>query len=115
MGGIALYLVLGVMYSVVTLVFEAPDESYHFLVIQHIVQHRGLPIQRADVRGAWEQEGSQPPLYYLIGSLLVGCIDLGGAEQLLWSNAQANIGDPLKPGWMHLHSSVVRAGRMARF
>jgi 4-amino-4-deoxy-L-arabinose transferase-like glycosyltransferase len=97
-GVLVLYLSAGVIYSVVTPIFEAPDESYHFFVVQHIVEHRALPVQRADARGPWEQEGSQPPLYYLIGALLIGGTDMEDAEQLLWSNPQANIGDPLNPG-----------------
>jgi 4-amino-4-deoxy-L-arabinose transferase-like glycosyltransferase len=99
LSGIVLsYLLLGTIYSVVTPVFEAPDESYHFFVVKHIVDHRALPVQRAEMRGAWEQEGSQPPLYYLVGALLVSGIDLSDAEALLWRNPQANIGDPLNPG-----------------
>ena len=95
---ILLYLATGVIYSVVTPVFEAPDESYHFFVVQHIVEHRSLPVQRAETRGPWEQEGSQPPLYYLIGALLVSGIDMSDADSLLWHNPQANVGDPLNPG-----------------
>jgi hypothetical protein len=55
-------------------------------------------VQRAETRGLWEQEGSQPPLYYVVGALLVGGIDLSDAEALLWHNPQANIGDPANPG-----------------
>ncbi|MBN1581427.1 MAG: hypothetical protein JXA89_12060, partial [Anaerolineae bacterium] len=40
----------------------------------------------------------QPPLYYLLGALLVGGIDLSDADSLLWANPQANIGDPMNPG-----------------
>ena len=99
LGGILVtYLALGTLYSVVTPVFEAPDESFHFFVVKHIVDHRALPVQRADTRGLWEQEASQPPLYYVLGALLVAWIDLSDAEDLLWSNPQANIGDPTNPG-----------------
>ncbi len=95
---VGLYLALGVVYSVVTPVFEAPDESAHFFVVRHIVEERSLPIQRADARDRWAQEGSQPPLYYLFGALMVWWIDLDDAEDLLWRNPQANLGDPLVPG-----------------
>ena len=97
-GLLVLYLTLGTVYSIVTPVFEAPDESFHFFVVKHIVDYRALPVQRAETRGVWAQEGSQPPLYYLLGALLVGGIDLSDAETLLWRNPQANIGDPLNPG-----------------
>ena len=92
------YLISGAIYSVVVPVFEAPDESHHFFVVVHLVDQRALPIQREETRGAWAQEGSQPPLYYLVGALLIGGIDLSEAEELLWRNPQANIGDPASPG-----------------
>jgi len=95
---LAIYLTLGVVYSLVTPVWEAPDESFHFWVVKHIVDHRTLPVQRAETRGHWQQEGSQPPLYYLLGAALVGRIDMADAEELLWANPQANIGDPANPG-----------------
>lgn len=95
---LVVYLTLGSIYSVVTPVFEAPDESFHFWVVKHIVDQRALPVQSRDARGHWEQEGSQPPLYYLIGAALVGWIDTSDAEALLWPNPQANIGDPANPG-----------------
>jgi 4-amino-4-deoxy-L-arabinose transferase-like glycosyltransferase len=102
-GVLALYLALGAAYSVTTPVFEAPDESHHFFVVKHIVDYRALPVQRAETRGLWEQEGSQPPLYYAVGALLVGGIDLSDTEDLLWRNPQANIGDPTNPGNKNLY------------
>ncbi|MBN1934473.1 MAG: hypothetical protein JW934_07395 [Anaerolineae bacterium] len=95
---LVVYLILGCVYSVITPVFEAPDESFHFWVVKHIVDRRTLPVQSQETRGHWEQEGSQPPLYYLIGAALVGWIDMSDAEALLWANPQANIGDPANPG-----------------
>ena len=97
-GVLLLYVAWGMVYSVVVPVFEAPDESHHFFVVKHIVEYRALPVQRAETRGLWSQEGSQPPLYYLVGALLVGGMDLSDAEALLWRNPQANIGDPANPG-----------------
>lgn len=108
--GCVLYLIAGVIYGVITPVFEAPDESHHFFVVRHIVEHRALPVQSEEARGAWEQEGSQPPLYYLIGALLVSGIDLGDADDLLWSNPQANIGDPLNPGNKNVYIHPIEQG-----
>jgi 4-amino-4-deoxy-L-arabinose transferase-like glycosyltransferase len=92
------YLICGAIYSVVVPVLEAPDESNHFFVVVHLVERRALPVQREEARGPWGQEGSQPPLYYLVGALLVSGIDLSDAEDLLWTNPQANVGDPTNPG-----------------
>ncbi len=102
-GLIVVWLVLGIAYSLVTPVFESPDESYHFFVVKHLVDQRTLPVQKAETRGLWEQEGSQPPLYYALGALLVGGIDMSDTESLLWRNPQANIGDPANPGNKNLY------------
>lgn len=95
---LGLYLGTGITYSLVTPVFEAPDESHHVFYVKHLIDQRALPVQRADSRGMWHQEGSQPPLYYLLGALLVGRADLSDAQELTWRNPQANIGDPSNPG-----------------
>ena len=95
---VAAYLVVGAAYSVSIPVFEYPDESHHFFVIKYIVDHRALPVQRQELRGPWGQEASQPPLYYLVGVLLVSGIELDGAEDLLWRNPQANTGRPTSLG-----------------
>jgi len=58
---VLLYLVLGTVYSVVTPVFEAPDESSHFFVIKHLVGHKRLPVQRAGADALWARRESQPP------------------------------------------------------
>jgi len=105
---VLIYLGVGSAYSVTTPVFEAPDESFHFFVVKHILDHRALPVQHPEAPGPWEQEGSQPPLYYIASALLVASIDTSDAESLLWANPQANIGDPANPGnknrYIHPHA-----------
>jgi 4-amino-4-deoxy-L-arabinose transferase-like glycosyltransferase len=95
---LAMFIILGVTYSLVTPIFEAPDEIYHYFFIKHLADGKGLPVQNPEDTGLWEQEGSQPPLYYLIGALATFWIDTSDAEDLLWRNPQANIGTPLDPG-----------------
>ena len=69
---LVVYLVLAVFYSVVTPVFEAPDELWHYMVIHDIADHRSLPIQKTPPESVLgRQEASQPPLYYLIGALFL--------------------------------------------
>jgi 4-amino-4-deoxy-L-arabinose transferase-like glycosyltransferase len=93
-----MFITLGITYSLVTPIFEAPDEIYHYFFIKHLADGKGLPVQNPDDTGLWEQEGSQPPLYYLMGALATFWIDTSDAEDLLWRNPQANIGTPLDPG-----------------
>lgn len=95
---LALFTALGLIYSLVTPIFEAPDEIYHYFFIKHIADGKGLPVQNPENPGLWEQEGSQPPLYYLLGALATFWIDTSGAEDLLWRNPQRNVGTPLDPG-----------------
>ncbi|HRE46869.1 MAG TPA: DUF2142 domain-containing protein [Aggregatilineales bacterium] len=73
------YLLLGAVYAITIPIYEAPDESYHFALIQRIANDFTLPVQRADQKRPedspddplWFQEGSQPPLYYLISAGIV--------------------------------------------
>lgn len=95
---LAAFVALGLLYSVATPIFEAPDESFHFFVIQHIRQTGQLPVQGADEDTAYAQEGSQPPLYYLAGALLTSWIDTRDADTFLRRNPQANLGVPGDPG-----------------
>jgi len=91
-----LFLFLGGLYSVVTPILEALDEVWHVAVIHHIIHERALPVQPADpaATGLWRQQGSQPPLYYLIGSLLVAAIDTNDFPDLVQYNPHASGGHP---------------------
>ncbi|MDQ3249689.1 MAG: hypothetical protein M3Q45_10855, partial [Chloroflexota bacterium] len=82
-GGIfALFLGLGVGYSLVVPPFETPDEIYHYAFARHMAQGNGLPVQRTGSQDPWQQEGSQAPLYYwLIGWLTTG-IDQSDFDQI---------------------------------
>jgi len=103
-----MFIALGTTCSLVTPIFEAPDEIYHYFFIKHLADGKGLPVQNPEDTGLWEQEGSQPPLYYLIGALSTFWIDTSEAEDLLWYNPQANIGIPLDPGNKNV---IVHTGR----
>ncbi len=88
------YLLLGTIYSVATPIFEASDEVSHYAVVQHIADTGELPVQQLGVKTAWEQEGSQPPLYYLLVSPLAQLIDTRDAAERMYRNPHAAPGDP---------------------
>ena len=88
------FVVLALIYSVAVPIFEAPDELYHFPVIKHIADGLGLPVQRPGIKTAWEQEGSQPPLYYLLASPIARWIDTSDMAERLRYNPHAQPGDP---------------------
>lgn len=92
------FLVLGCVYSLVTPVFEASDEIFHYPVVKHIADGLGLPVQDPGVEQAWEQEGSQPPLYYALAALVTTWINTDDLQAVRWLNPLSNIGRPLNPG-----------------
>ncbi len=93
---LAVFVVLGVIYSLVTPVFEAPDEIQHFFYAAHLADGNGLPRQDPAHPALWAQEGSQPPLYYALAALLIAPVDTADAEALVWENPHAALGDPLR-------------------
>lgn len=91
---LALYLLLGTLYSVTTPLFEASDEMWHYPFVAHLADGHGLPVQQPGVDQPWRQEGSQPPLYYALGALATFWVDTSDMEQVLWKNPHADIGTP---------------------
>jgi 4-amino-4-deoxy-L-arabinose transferase-like glycosyltransferase len=89
-----LFLLLGVIYSVVTPIFEASDERWHYPVIKHIADGQGLPLQDPNLPALWHQEGSQPPLYYLLSAILTGWINTGDFADVQRPNPHAIVGLP---------------------
>jgi 4-amino-4-deoxy-L-arabinose transferase-like glycosyltransferase len=102
------FVCLGVIYALATPVFEASDEIFHYPVVKHIADGRGLPVQDPKARAAWEQEGSQPPLYYALAALATAWIDTGDMDAIRWRNPLSNIGNPVSVGNKNLviHTSA---------
>ncbi len=86
------YIALALIYSVVTPMFEAPDENYHFAFIQRLTQSWELPVQDSTIKTPWDQEGSQPPLYYLLASLVARIVPADVTAYPLAKNPHAQIG-----------------------
>lgn len=107
----ALFAALGILYSVVTPIFEASDEFHHYPVVAHIASTGRLPVQQPGVATLWEQEGSQPPLYYAIGAGLTGWIDTSDLESVHQLNPHAKPGVPLDADNKNLivHTDAERA------
>jgi len=92
------FVALGVTYSIVTPIFEAGDELWHYPFVQFLATGHGLPIQDPNVETLWEQEGGQPPLYYALSALATFWIDTRDLPDRLWRNPHAKIGIPLAFG-----------------
>ena len=95
---LALFLLTGLAYSLVVPPFETPDEIYHYAFARHLAAGNGLPVQGPKKTGPWEQEGSQPPLYYALVGLATAEIDQRGLDDFAVRNPRANLGDPHQPG-----------------
>ncbi len=92
------FVVLGVVYSLTTPIFEAPDEIEHYFYIKHIADEWRLPVQDPENVGPWGQEGGQPPLFYALGALITFWIDSSDASELVRYNPHANVGLALAHG-----------------
>ncbi len=65
------FVLLASTYSLVNPLFESPDELWHFQFITHLARGGGLPVQVSTPEAnVAHQEGSQPPLYYLLGAAI---------------------------------------------
>jgi 4-amino-4-deoxy-L-arabinose transferase-like glycosyltransferase len=87
------FLAIGLMYSLTTPLFEAPDELQHFEYVRHLVRTGSLPNMRVGVR-PWEQEGAQPPLYYLTAAAILHGLPSAELDASVRLNPHARIGLP---------------------
>lgn len=69
------FCLLAAVYSVVTPLFEAPDEVWHFSFIHTLAATQKLPVQPTEGKDMWLRESGQPPLYHLLAALLIAPLD----------------------------------------
>lgn len=91
---VLVFMVLATYYNVTTPLFEASDEVYHYPYVHYVATQRRLPVQDPENIQLWRQEGSQPPLYYLIAATATGWIDTSDFSERLVPNPHAKIGLP---------------------
>ncbi|HDN79960.1 MAG TPA: phospholipid carrier-dependent glycosyltransferase [Chloroflexi bacterium] len=93
-----LFFLLGSLYSLVTPVFEASDELWHFTYAAHIARTGGLPNLAPGADLTWWREGHQPPLYYILAAIPIAITGTDGLENLRRLNPHTTVGNPLAPG-----------------
>lgn len=86
------FVFLAGIYSIVTPLFEASDELWHYPMVKTLADGNGLPVQDPASPGPWRQEGSQPPLYYAVGALVTFWIDTADMGQVRRLNPHADNG-----------------------
>jgi 4-amino-4-deoxy-L-arabinose transferase-like glycosyltransferase len=91
---VAAFVGLCLVYLAATPPLEASDELWHFGMVQHIATTGQLPVQTPGVTTAWQQEGSQPPLYYLIGALIALPFDRSDFDAVRAPNPHVKAGVP---------------------
>ncbi len=86
------FIVLGSIYSIVTPIFEASDELWHYPMVQWLSKGNPLPVQDARNVGPWKQEASQPPLYYYLMGWATSWIDTSDMLQVRRENPHVEPG-----------------------
>jgi hypothetical protein len=95
---VAAFILLGFTYSVVTPVFEASDEKWHYPMVKTIADNWALPVQEPGVETPgveatpWRQEGSQAPLYYAISAAVTFWIDTSDMDRVRRLNPHVDAG-----------------------
>ncbi len=93
-----LFIVLAIIYSLVTPPLEAGDESRHYAVVKYMADTAQLPVQQpGEAQIHWSHEGNQPPLYYALAAALTFWIDTGTWDDVFWYNPHTTVGVPLRP------------------
>lgn len=95
---LAAFATIGILFSLATPIFEASDERWHYPVVRHLVATGQLPVQDPTQRTDWHQEGSQPPLYYVVAAVLTAGVDTSDFEDVHVPNPHAVVGEPLVVG-----------------
>jgi hypothetical protein len=89
---IAAFVLLGTTYSVVTPIFEASDEKWHYPMAKYIADNWALPVQEPGVETPWRQEGSQAPLYYALSAIATCWIDTSDMDAVRHLNPHVDAG-----------------------
>jgi hypothetical protein len=79
------FTVLVLLYSEATLLFEAPDEVWHYAYVRYVAEGHGLPAL-TDNRSGANQEVAQPPLYYGVAAVVSGLVADEDLDELMWHN-----------------------------
>ncbi len=97
-GWLAILLVLFVLcalsYSVVAPLWEASDESEHFQYVVYLATQHQLPSGLPSIQPSGNNEGNQPPLYYVLVQPLVAGLDLSDAGRIRLNPHMGWVNDP---------------------
>ncbi|WP_322798855.1 hypothetical protein [Thermoflexus sp.] len=86
---------LSVLHGSINPLFESSDEFWHIGMAIHLARGGDLPVQQPGVKTPWRQEGSQPPLYYMLLARLTRALGLPleDYDQIYRPNPHVVLGD----------------------
>ena len=84
---LTMFVILAVGYGVAIPPGEGVDEKPHFDYVRYVKEHRALPIQpQSREQGVQVWMGHHPPLYYVLGGLVISWIDTSDSAEVLRFN-----------------------------
>lgn len=89
---------IGLIYLYSAPHFEASDNDEHVGVIKWIAETGSLPVQSAQHDQLYAQEASQPPLYYMLMSLVWSALDTSDFDDFYQFNPLVFMGHPERLG-----------------
>ncbi|HEY8741758.1 MAG TPA: glycosyltransferase family 39 protein, partial [Chloroflexota bacterium] len=107
-------------YSVAAPLWEASDESEHFQYIVYLLTQHRLPSRLPSIQPSGNNEGNQPPLYYLVVAPVALGLDLSDAARIRLNPHMGWVNDPsgvaatahlLDEGWPY-HGAFLAAHRI---
>jgi len=85
---------IGLLYLITVPPYESPDELYHVGMVNRLATVGSLPVQQVGITTDWQQEGSQPPLYYQLMAVGYNLFDTSNFAETRIKNPHAIVGDP---------------------
>lgn len=105
------FVLMGIEYAFASPLFEVSDEVRHFAYIEHLAQGKGLIAQDPSNPGFYEQDGSQPPLYYALMTPIAQLTGMDDFRALAQFNPHSRLGfADATDNWNML---IHRAGELA--
>ncbi len=92
---LAIYLAGGVIHATNAPLLDVSDEPRHYAYIEHLANGGALPVQRqnqTEAEAPWHQEGSQPPLYYVLMAAVAQPFDRSDYAAVWRFNPHARLG-----------------------
>lgn len=89
---VTLYLILGLMNTIIVPPFEGLDELGHFEVVRYIAENGRLPVVGQEgEQYQYRQEAAQPPLYYLLSAGWVRLLGLHADDAAAYIRFKTNV------------------------